>query len=111
MARSKKARVPIQPAAEAPFLTKLWLEVEPSTLVILGEYARFFILLAGAALMHVCVRGLAAIGVAPERITVFETLDYWATLVLIGMFMLSLIYRVAILLFLRRKAHEPPQSA
>lgn len=82
----------------ARFWRKLWLNIESSALVIAGDYVRFFMLFAGVAFVHIILRGLAVIGVAAERIKVFEDMDYWATLVALGMFLLNLVIRIALVL-------------
>jgi hypothetical protein len=83
------------------FGKKLWRDIEPSAVIIIGEYARFFLLFAGTAFAYALLLGLKVMGVPSARIQVFEDMDYWVVLVVLAMFLVNLVLRVFLILFVR----------
>ncbi len=67
----------------------VWRELEPSAGVIVAETATTILRLCGCFLVYLFLRLMAASGFEGQWVHHLETLDYWATLAFIGVFLLN----------------------
>jgi hypothetical protein len=69
---------------------EVWGKVTaPSVGPIVAETAITLTRLAGCFLIHLFLKLMAAYGFGEERVKALDSMDYWATLACIGVFLLS----------------------
>jgi hypothetical protein len=90
MASPRKARV------DESFGTRVWSDIEPAVRSICGDTAVCVCLLLGLTIIYLYLGWMAGLGYDPARIEIFEDLHYWASLVVLGVFLLSFVIRMAV---------------
>lgn len=79
-----------------------WNNIEAPATAIIEDTLLFLILIAGVTIVYLALVGLALLGYNPERIEMFETIHYWAYLVIFTLFMLDLVVRMVLHTFRKK---------
>lgn len=93
----RRARRDPRPATESPwsaFWRQRWENIKPAACALIEDGLQFLIFLAVLTAVYLGLAGLAVLGYDPRRIDRFETIHYYAYLVVFGAFMLDLVIRI-----------------
>jgi hypothetical protein len=85
-----------------PLLSEIWTEKRPVFKAVITDVFLFFLVLGGLCLCYAALRGMEAIGYPHERVARLEQLHYWAYLGVVGLFLVDLVLKLFIFLFLRK---------
>jgi hypothetical protein len=79
---------------------KVWGELtRPSVGLTIADTIKTIIRLAACVIIYVFLKLMAAYGFDAERIRDLETMDYWATFAVIGVFLVSQVIRQGVTAF------------
>jgi hypothetical protein len=98
-----KMHGPRQTQVKEPFWAKVWADIEPAVRAIIGDTAVCLCLLVALSLIYLLLGWLAGQGYDEVRIGRFETMHYWATVMVLGIFLLSFVIRSAVIALKPRK--------
>ncbi len=89
--------------ARQHFIVEVWETKRELVKILLGDSFIFLTALFVLFVMYLGFRGLEKAGYAHERLAVFETLHYWAYLIVLVMFLADLVVKLFVALFLKKK--------
>jgi hypothetical protein len=88
------ARGKVQTATQGSFWSRRWENIEPAVGAFVEDGLLFLIFLVVLTVVYLGLGMLAGLGYDPRRIEMFETIHYWAYVVVFGLFMFDLVIRV-----------------
>jgi hypothetical protein len=91
---AKPARGNIQTTTRDSFWRRRWENIEPAVGALIEDGVLLVLFVVVLTVVYLALGMLAALGYDPRRIEVFETVHYYAYLVVLGLFMLDLIIRI-----------------
>ena len=93
------------------FCKDVWEDIRPPVRAIVGDVAIFMVVLAGLAIVFVGLHTLRITGYDQRRLDIFETIHYWAYLVVLVMLLLDLIAKIGAHVFKTTKdAYAPDED-
>jgi len=84
------------------FWAQRWENIEPAVGALVEDAILLMIFVAVLTVAYLALGMLAGLGYDPGRIAVFETIHYWAYVIVFGMFMLDLVIRVTLHTFRKK---------
>jgi hypothetical protein len=85
-----------QTTAEDSFWKKVWSDIEPAARAIVGDTGICLLILASLAVVYLCLGWLAGLGYDDARIERLDVMHYWATVAVLGVFLLSFVIRMGL---------------
>jgi|HubBroStandDraft_6_1064221.scaffolds.fasta_scaffold01095_14 hypothetical protein len=76
--------------------------MEPAVGALIEDGLLLLLFVFVLTLVYIALGTLAALGYEPRRVETFETIHYWAYVVVLALFMLDLVFRVLLHTFRKR---------
>ena len=92
MSGSTRTKAPPTPT----FKQKLWLRLEAPVLILLTDIILFLIVLAAMIVGFSGVAGLKALGMPPERVSILETMHFYAYFLIAFLFLLDMVIKIVL---------------
>jgi hypothetical protein len=88
------ARARVQTTTQGSFWRRRWENIEPAVGALVEDGILLLIFVVILTVVYLALGMLAGLGYDPRRIELFETIHFWAYLVVLGLFMLDLVIRI-----------------